>query len=268
MSTFVQLSNTEKSRQEFNWREWAILTVAGIAATFSGLPGLWSVVEQSAEKMGISMPAFLALQFLPSVVQISLIVAIGLFFAQRTGLGAPILERWLKSEAVGSQVRSIIVPAISLGVLGGIATVALDRLVFAQLLPGFSTVITQLSGWQALLASLYGGILEELMLRLLVVSALVWLFSRVSHSPVGTPTQGAFWVAIVAAAVLFGLGHLPATSLTVAITPLVVLREIILNGIPGVVFGALYWKRGLEAAMLCHFSADLVLHVLIPLIPY
>ena len=36
-----------------------------------------------------------------------------------------------------------------------------------------------------------------------------------------------------------------------------------MNGIPGVAFGWLYWQRGLEAAMVAHFSADLVLHVLI-----
>ena len=45
----------------------------------------------------------------------------------------------------------------------------------------------------------------------------------------------------------------------------VVLRTLLLNGIAGVVFGWLYWKRGLEMAMLSHFSADIVLHVIAPL---
>ena len=31
------------------------------------------------------------------------------------------------------------------------------------------------------------------------------------------------------------------------------------------VFGWLYWKRGLEAAMISHFSADIVTHVLLAL---
>ncbi len=103
-------------------------------------------------------------------------------------------------------------------------------------------------------------------MRLLLVSTLAWLFSKLSHTADGTPTRGAVWVAISAAAVVFGLGHLPATSLTMAITPLVVTREIVLNGIMGVVFGAMYWKRGLEAAMLTHFSADIVLHFLLPMV--
>ena len=66
----------------------------------------------------------------------------------------------------------------------------------------------------------------------------------------------------ILAAVLFGLGHLPATATFLPLTPLVITRAILLNGIGGMIFGWLYWKRGLEAAMVSHFSADIVLHVL------
>ena len=64
------------------------------------------------------------------------------------------------------------------------------------------------------------------------------------------------------AAVVFGLGHLPATAALLPLTPAVIARAVVLNGIPGVVFGWLFWRRGLEAAMVAHFGADLVLHVL------
>lgn len=266
MSIVVLLSHRATTRKGFNLGEWAILTVAGTAAAFSSLPVMWSALEQTAARQGMSMPSFLAFQFVSSAVQISLIVAIGLYFAHRTGLGAPILERWLKGEAVGSQIRSILLPAISLGVLFAVAAEAVNLLVFAPLIPGFSSVISELGGWQGLLASFYGGIFEELMLRLLLVSTLAWLFGKVSHTSVGTPTRGALWMAISGAAIIFGLGHLPATSLTVATTPLVVSRAIVLNGIMGAIFGTIYWKRGLEAAMLSHFSADIVLHVLFPLL--
>jgi membrane protease YdiL (CAAX protease family) len=46
----------------------------------------------------------------------------------------------------------------------------------------------------------------------------------------------------------------------------VIVRALLLNGIGGIVFGWLYWKRGLLAAMLAHFSADVVLHVVVPLL--
>ena len=75
-----------------------------------------------------------------------------------------------------------------------------------------------------------------------------------------------FWAANILAAVLFGLSHLPATAELVAITPLVVLRAVLLNGIVGVLAGWLFYRRGIEMAMLCHFTADFVLHVLAPLV--
>jgi membrane protease YdiL (CAAX protease family) len=46
----------------------------------------------------------------------------------------------------------------------------------------------------------------------------------------------------------------------------VVGRTILVNAAAGLVFGWLYWRRGLEVAMLAHFSADLVLHVAAPLL--
>jgi len=66
--------------------------------------------------------------------------------------------------------------------------------------------------------------------------------------------------------VLFGLGHLPATAELVPLSSLVVTRAVVLNGVLGVVAGYLYWRQGIEMAMLCHFSADIVLHVLLPLL--
>jgi membrane protease YdiL (CAAX protease family) len=72
-----------------------------------------------------------------------------------------------------------------------------------------------------------------------------------------------FWVANILAAILFGLGHLPTTAALVPLTSLVIARAVVLNGLLGIVWGWLYWKRGLEAAMISHFSADLVLHVLL-----
>jgi membrane protease YdiL (CAAX protease family) len=116
-----------------------------------------------------------------------------------------------------------------------------------------------------LLASFYGGIAEEILLRLLVMSFFVWLGHFVSKTIDGKPTAAVIWIANILAAVFFGLGHLPTTAMLVPLTPLVVTRAVVLNGLLGIGFGWLYWKRGLEAAMISHFSADIVLHVLLAL---
>jgi membrane protease YdiL (CAAX protease family) len=78
------------------------------------------------------------------------------------------------------------------------------------------------------------------------------------------PGAFGFWIAIILISVVFGLGHLPMTAKFQQITALVVFRAVVLNGIAGVVFGWLYWKKGLESAMIAHFSTDIILHVILP----
>src|SRR4051794_6215389 len=40
------------------------------------------------------------------------------------------------------------------------------------------------------------------------------------------------------------------------------------NGLPGLAFGWLYWRRGLLAARAAHAAADVVLKVVLPLVPF
>jgi membrane protease YdiL (CAAX protease family) len=103
-------------------------------------------------------------------------------------------------------------------------------------------------------------------MRLFLLSLFAFLGSRIRHTTEGRPTQGVFWAANVLAALLFGLGHLPAIVMIVPLSPLVVTRLVLLNGLAGVAFGYLYVTRGLEAAILAHFVMDIVLHVLAPLV--
>jgi membrane protease YdiL (CAAX protease family) len=77
----------------------------------------------------------------------------------------------------------------------------------------------------------------------------------------GRPTGAAFWLANISAAVLFGLGPLPPTAMLMPLTKIMVFRAVLLNAIPVIVFGVLYWKRRLELAMVSHFASDLKLHV-------
>ena len=246
-------------------REWALLTIAGTLAGLAIIPAVWSQVEPVIRAQGLTIPAFLAIQFVQSGIQVAIIVAVGLFFAHRAGLGAPILEGWLAGEQVSARLRSILMPCIIPGVVGAVIAIGVDRLVFRPLIPGFSTIITQISGWQGIVASFYGGIIEELEMRLLLLSVVAWLIGKVSHTAQRTPSRAAFLIATIAAAVVFALGHLPATSLSVGITPPVVVRSLVLNGGLGLLFGYLYCRRGLEAAMLTHFSSDIVIHFILSL---
>jgi hypothetical protein len=50
------------------------------------------------------------------------------------------------------------------------------------------------------------------------------------------------------------------------LNPLFITRALVLNGLGGLAFGWLYWKQRLESVMMAHFSADIVLHVITPLV--
>lgn len=95
------------------------------------------------------------------------------------------------------------------------------------------------------------------------MTLIVWLLCGFGRRE---PRPAMFWVAIVLAGLLFGAGHLPPAVELWGLTPIVVFRTIVLNTIGAVVCGWLYWRRGIEMAMLGHFSADIVLHVLSPLL--
>lgn len=120
--------------------------------------------------------------------------------------------------------------------------------------------------WKAFLASFYGGIAEEIMFRLFLMTFFVWVLFKIKTTKDGRPTRFQIWLGNILSSVIFGLGHLGITGFLAAITLAVVLRAVLLNGVVGVVFGWLYWRKGLESAMIAHFSADIVLHVLTPLV--
>jgi membrane protease YdiL (CAAX protease family) len=104
------------------------------------------------------------------------------------------------------------------------------------------------------------------MLRLFLMTLFVWVAFKIRKTSDGGPTSAGVWFAIVISSVIFGIGHLPITGNLASITPVVIARAILLNGVAGIIFGWLYWKKGLESAMIAHFSADIVLHVVLPVI--
>lgn len=226
---------------------------------------LQAPIMEKMPPLPVPLAVVIAVQVVRNAVLVAIAVGLELLLATRIELGAPLLEARLAGEAVGQRIRALLVPSMLAGAAAAVAIIVLDLLVFAPGMPPATLTGEHPPAWQGFLASFYGGITEELFLRLFLMSLLAWLVGLVWREALGRPAVGAFWMANLVAAIPFGLGHLPATVALVPLTGTVVLRVIALNGIAGVVFGHLYWRRGLEAAMLTHFSADIVLHVLVPL---
>jgi membrane protease YdiL (CAAX protease family) len=102
-------------------------------------------------------------------------------------------------------------------------------------------------------------------MRLFLMSLLVWIISFAGRKKAVQVSSGVVWTAIVGAAILFGIGHLPFTATITALSPYIIARALLLNGAAGIIFGWLFWKKGLEAAMAAHFTADIFLFVILPL---
>ena len=265
------------SAKKFDWRIFFILLAAATFGVIAIIP--YSLALQAGQleafkaQLTIPFPLLIVLQILQNMVIFAVAIGLGMLAANRIGLGLPILEAKLAGEKVGEKIKAILPISIIIGVVGSLIIIALDLWVFnpaltAQLGEQARTLnlqISQPAAWKGLLASFYGGINEEILLRLFMMSVLAWLGKFISHTADGKPSAAVLWIANVIAAVLFGLGHLPATSALLPLTPLVITRAIVLNGLLGVAFGYLYMTRGLESAMISHFSADIVLHVLLAL---
>ncbi len=255
---------TQTSR--FSWPLFCILfgaTVLGLLAVVPMTIELVGGMLGQAQPPPIPLPLVILLGAIQNLVLLALIVGLGLKLGAKLGLGPQLTRAWL----AGSLKRADVWSTVRSGLLTGLAVGAIllpALLLLASRLPNLPFVTAaRVPLWKRFLVCFYGGINEEVLARLFLLSLFAWLFSRGWRRP-GDPGLFAFWTANLIAAVLFGLGHLPSVSLVMPITPLVVGAALLLNGIGALAFGWLYRKYNLEAAMVAHFTTDFILYVVGP----
>lgn len=155
-------------------------------------------------------------------------------------------------------VNEIIYPSLISGVLVGLAIFIFDKTIFN------SSMLSVIHPpfWAGVLASLYGGVNEEVLLRLFLFSLIYFLFGKFITLHANTRWI-LLWSTNLLVALLFGIGHLPAAFKIAPPSTFETFRVLFLNGIAGIVFGWLYWSRGLWAAITAHFVTDLMIHVVL-----
>lgn len=147
---------------------------------------------------------------------------------------------------------------------GGLIGVALgvDHFVSGAIYPEIQTANLNSFTLNGVIASiLYGGVVEEVMLRLFFMSLLaliIWkLFFR-KYNENNIP-QKVYIIANIVAALVFAAGHLPATiGMFGELTPFIIIRCFVLNGVAGYLFGELFRKHGIGYAMIAHATAHIV----------
>ena len=146
-----------------------------------------------------------------------------------------------------------------LGGMGGMGImVLLDYFVFLPRIPQMEDV--NVTWWKGLLGGLlYGGIFEEILLRLFMMTFIVWVLVKIKK--VSNIPDRFYWTGIILASLLFAVGHIQITSLSFGeLSPVIIFRTILMNGAMAVLFGYLYWKKGLSYSILAHMSSHIFLY--------
>ena len=153
----------------------------------------------------------------------------------------------------------------AIGFVGGVVIMLLDLFVFSTGSDGEaikSSLISSLSINSIMASFTYGGIVEELMMRLFLMSLIALILWKIFCRKESTVPTKILVISNILVAIAFAAGHLPATAMTMGLTPMIVLRCFILNGSMGLVFGRAYRKYGIAYAMLSHIFAHVGMKLL------
>ena len=233
------------------WKTLLFFALAGlVGGFFVGLYQLDSYPEEIRQEIaaqGID-PVLLGIITAVQAAGYGLVLGtVGILLGKKTGLWKD--ERKLEK-------KPLILTAI-VAILGGMLLILSDLLFFGN----YSEVIRESYAVKPtvtyiLAAVVYGGVIEEVMLRLFFMSLLAFLLQKLFRK--GSGTTGPLIAANLIAALLFAAAHLPATAMLMGLTPMILFRCFLLNGGLGLAFGWLYRKFGLRYAMLAHAGCHVV----------
>jgi membrane protease YdiL (CAAX protease family) len=275
-------SEPSSAHQPFPWRLFIFFCLVSIPASVAILPyslalsANTGMLPNSSSSESVQL-FFYALMIVSSAIQAVMywpLTGIGILAAQSLGLvGAPIFSALLYRRPIGVNVRKIVSSGALVGVAGGIVLMGLNEWIFTPWMEPdlagtpFAENPPSFTPWQGLLASFSAGFNEELLLRLFLLSSIAWLGQKLLRRPAGMPGNAILWIANLLSALLFGALHLPnATMVGAPLTTATITSILAMNGLIGLAFGWLYWKYGLESAMLAHFLTDVVMKVVAVLI--
>lgn len=236
-------------------RTFVTLAVAAACGAIALQPFRRAIATATEGMTDTTVGQFAAWSVTSNVAVVVAAAAVGLVLGRGIGLGAPLLERLSRGVGDWQQWRWIIRTSIAIGAIVG-SLIVLADLAASPLLPTFE--IPQVGLVDRYLAALHGGINEEILLRLGLMTVMIRLVHRLV--PERNVSQWSVWTAVVATAVVSGIVHLPAMTGLADLAPAFAVRTVLTHGFGGVVFGWLYLRRGLAAAMIAHVCADMVIH--------
>lgn len=213
---------------------------------------LWSLESLSPEMLeeSLAMVGSEGVLIFIGAVQVALYsVVLGI-------IGRAIAERIGLWRDLSFEPKSVIVTVVA-SLVGGVMLILPDMLIFSKLSEAVAeSYLIKPSLNYIICALTYGGVVEEVMMRLFLMSLAAFIISRFRDDK--KATDGVVMIANIVVALIFAAGHLPTTALTMGITAPILIRCFLLNGGFGYLFGHIYQKYGIYYAMLTHAGIHLV----------
>jgi membrane protease YdiL (CAAX protease family) len=223
----------------FSWSALVILGLLQLVGNLASIP-LLRATGMTVEPIGAWF-LWTALSFV--------IIGIGLYLGGRTGLGAPLMEGRLPREERWPWARRVLALSLAFAILASLLMLPLNAGRESDDYP---------ASWRVLLAAIDAGVQEEVFSRLFLLTLFVWLGGFLRRESGGRPAASIIWSAILLSGVLFGWAHIDDEILNPDFhAPFAEYALVMAVGtLLGIALGWLYWKQGLECAILAHFFAD------------
>jgi len=210
---------------------------------------------------GRELPVALEIAILISTIQNAVFLAVaawvGSHLAQKVGLRAPSAQ----ALSTKGMLKDALIPQIGPGIVGGAIGAGLLIIAPVFLPPQLADLGSSIA-FPLVVKIFYGGITEEVLLRWGILTFLVWGAWMLFQKKQGSPKVGVVWLAIILSSLLFAAGHLPAAAAfaKTALTNDAIAYVLIVNSLFGLVAGFLYWRFGLESAIVAHIIAHVLSH--------
>ncbi|MFE8700103.1 CPBP family intramembrane glutamic endopeptidase [Cytobacillus sp. FJAT-54145] len=255
----VDTRKVEK-QQLFNWKLYSILLAINVVGALALTP--YAIARGNYhEEMGIPKLLFSVIFIGQVVLEAAIFIFLALWMANRVKVRIPIIKSLLDKKNAFLLYRNQIASSVALGVITGIIILITSYFVSKPLGIDNSS-INEPAWWVSTLGSIGAATTEETMLRLFLITLIIWMFVKFSKK---APTKFTKWFAISLSSLIFGVLHFGVASSSFEMTIGLFAAMLLINGIGGMVFGALFVFAGLEFAMISHFMADVVIHVIAPL---
>lgn len=235
------------------WKTLLFFTVVGlIGGWFSGLYALESYPPQMQQELlaqGLTKTTVGLMMALQSAGYGLVLGAAGIWLGRKVGL-------W-KDEC--HITKKPLLAALVISLIGGLGMIFPDLLFFGKYEPALLDMYAAKPTIPYLLATVtYGAVIEEIMLRLFMMSLAAFVLHLLFERKCKEVSTAVLVVANMVSALLFAAAHLPVNEMMFGLTPMVVLRCLLLNGVFGLAFGWLYRRFGLRYAMIAHGGCHVV----------